>query len=102
MEDKFIYLPDDLKSNYLIITDIDVKSIGTFSFHEEFVNINLISGYKPISIAGWHSNVSIKIFLYNLIIGDDVGYYIDLGWQTFDGSEVTNNLIVVKVLYVRN
>jgi hypothetical protein len=91
-----------LKSNYLIITDINVKSTGTFSFHEEFVNINLISGYKPISIAGWHSSISAKIFLFNLTIDGNSTCYLDLGWRTFDGSEITDNLIVIKVLYVRN
>jgi lysophospholipid acyltransferase (LPLAT)-like uncharacterized protein len=91
-----------LKSNHLTYNTTQVKSIGTFREHEELVNINLISDYKPIVIAGWHSETSIKIFLFNLSIDIINGYHILLGWKTFDGSEVTDNIVTVNILHVRN
>ncbi len=92
-----------MKSNYLIYNTTDVKSTGTFREREEIVNINLISGYKPIAIAGWHADTSINIFLYNLAIRilNNV-YTIDCGWKTFDNSQITNNSITVYVVHRRS
>ena len=92
-----------MKSNYLIYNTIDIKSIGTFIEHEENVNINLISGYKPITIAGWHAKTDSKIFLFNLFIYDNNNsYFIDLGWKTSNGTQITNNIVRVVILHRRS
>ena len=77
--------------------------MGTFNNHEDNVNINLISGYKPIALAGWHAETSVRISLYNLAIRyiNNV-YVIDLAWKTFDGSEITNNIVTVYVVHRRS
>ena len=62
----------------------------------------MISGYIPIALAGWYSDISIRLFLYNLSVKyiNNV-YAINLGWKTFDGSEITNNSITVYVVHRR-
>jgi len=97
-------LNDDLKSNYLIYNTIDIKSVGTFIEHEEIVTMDLISGYKPIAIAGWHAKTDSKIFLFNLFISIDSSnsYFIDLGWKTSNGTKITNNIVRVTVLHRRS
>jgi len=98
------YTYDDLKSNYLIYNTIDIKSVGTFIEHEEIVTMDLISGYKPIAIAGWHAKTDSKIFLFNLFISIDSSnsYFIDLGWKTSNGTKITNNIVRVTVLHRRS
>ena len=77
---------------------ISVTHSGASTGAADRVSADIVTGYTPIAVVGYHEKTNTSVTYYNLYI--DATKMLEVGWRC--STSVSNHNTEVYVLYVKN